>query len=264
MKTKFNIILITGNQLNLESGVFNKKKDFLDLKGNEFSNKLKKMKIESSFKFVNFSHIKIKDFIKEMRNLKELEVFHFDQSFYNFFEKLNIYPIKLEGNIEEKKCLKCKRIFSDIKSKNYICVKCKEETLVENIISLNMSVKNYKTLIEKINFKQMNNLFFQIQDGKDISKKENNPIWNVNLRNKEINFIITIGFDEDSIELNKFFLDLKSLKNENNFFYNYSLYNFENSEIFDINIIEKNFFSKIEYFLNKVKTEILTKVETKK
>jgi len=221
------IILITGNQLNYESGIIENYFDSFEKEEKELNKTISNLYISQFYKFPNYVHIKLFEFIKKYKD----KLIHYDQSVYNFWDSLNHFDLRrLEGNINQIKCLNCNRIFSLKKIGNKKeCPKCKSDKLINNLLFKNSNVNQYKVLLEDIGFKTMKNLFFQIKnDVHEISnKQEKNNIWNVDLRNNNEYIIIVIGYNEEIIELNNFFKDAIKLKPQNYKVFSLNMLNLE-------------------------------------
>lgn len=217
------IILITGNQLDYESSIFENYFSYFENKSEiKIKKKISELFISQYYKFPNINHIKIKEFLEKNQNIQ-----HFDQSIFNFWEIIGHYKYhRLEGNINQIKCFNCNRIFSLKKMQNKInCPKCKSNNIFNNILLKNSSVNEYKKLLETIGFQTMKNLFFQIKDEKiQNTSKDKNPIWNLNLRADTKYIIITIGYNENIIELFQYFKDALILKPDNYEIHSLSIY----------------------------------------
>lgn len=245
------IILITGNQIDYESGIelnyFNLINDKNEI---EIKKEISDIYISQFYKFPNFSHFKILDFLKEYD-----KTIHYDQSIFNFWENINHHKVKkIEGNLQEIKCFSCNRIFSVKKMLGKkSCPKCNSGNIFHNIVFKNSSVNGYKSLLTDLGFKTMNGLFFEEKDKPGANNK--NSIWNLNLRSNKQYLIILIGYNENILELSMYLKDMVKLKPENYKIHQLSIYN--EKKIDNIKQTKCKFISEnIVEFLEEVKKDV--------
>lgn len=242
-----NIVLITGNNINEESGIY----DFNyyeNLKESSYiKNTEKFIENELPYKFPNKTHQTILNFIE--RNHDKNNFYFFDQSYFNFFEniKKDIEIIKLEGNIKEFRCLKCSKI-----QKTNFCKKCNKKN-IHHFPIINDFFPNYEKLLYKIGMKKLMNLNFKLsEDG------NNQPIWTLDTKIDEKIIIISIGVQDTLIPFEMYFEDIKKL-DKNDIFNIYYLDNKKSEMKINYNLkIETDYISKeinnfllnIEKFIN--------------
>jgi hypothetical protein len=199
------IIIITGNNLNEESGMTDfsyyeniKDKDYINYVENYINNEYK-------YKYPNFSHQKIIDFVNKISNIHNIKIY--DQSYFNLLEKIpsDIEIIKLEKDISNKKCLLCNKI-----KKEDICNKCKTKT-IHSFPMLNDTFPNYEKLLIDIGMKKLMNLNFKFEEN-----GENQPIWTFDTNKNEEIIIISIGLQDTVLEMEIYFQDIIKLNKKKN------------------------------------------------
>lgn len=202
--TKKQLTVILGSKIDFFSGILINMNEII-----QTPTLLEEYRKELEFKFVSYIHICIKKWIEEAKN-KYDNIYIFNQSIFDFFERLNIPTIKLEGNIKEFICENCNRTFIEKKS-----CKCENTKYKRNVISLDNNNNNYKSLLEKLGFSKMEGLYFQDQTLKEEDRIKND-IWNVDYKKNILNEIVLIGYDNYLIDIEKYLEDLFKLRKNHN------------------------------------------------
>jgi hypothetical protein len=200
-----NIIIITGNNLNEESGIEDfeyleniKEKNYINDINNYINRELK-------YKFPNYTHEKIIEFIKKYN--KEYNIKLYDQSYFNFFEQIDdtIDILKLEKDISKQRCLTCNKIYNNQTK----CEKCDIDT-IPYFPLLGDKFENYELLLHDIGLKKLMNLDFRITE-----TGENQPIWTLDTHKEDKTLIIVIGYQDTLLELEVYLQDIIALDKKN-------------------------------------------------